>query len=439
MYTDILMYILEKTRGIDTECLLMHTKKMLTRFANSYIHQNVSVDEIDLSIRVVLDNRTGKVSVNQISGDVLDRAVERAIEIAKLTPPDPDYCGLPTPVSIEYKRRDNNRESEEITPEILAQKVIQFIKATDGLNASGALEVDDTTIAIVNSNGIAVEDRVLMCSLEAVVQDEDSSGYAYTMGKSLEDIDVVSLAKTASKKARDGRDPIELSPGYYTVILEPQAVGTLVSFLGLMGFGARQFEEGQSFLVGKLGKRVTSELINIWDYPSHPMSISFPFDFEGLPRRDVILIEKGIARNLVYDFKYARKMGTSSTGNSLPQPNTEGPIPFNLTLLPGDSSIEDMISSTKRGILVTRFHYTNIVHPIKTIITGMTRDGTFLIENGEVTRPVKNMRFTQSILEAFNSAEAVGKDLCIAGEYFIYPTLVPALKLNNFHFTGVTR
>lgn len=437
MYTDILMRIIEKAKGIDTECLLMYTKRTLTRFANSYIHQNVSVDEIDLSIRVVLDNRTGKVSVNQLSNDVLDKALERAIEIAKLTPPDPDYCGLPTPVSFSYKK--DSSLTEEINPEALAQKVIEFIKATDGLNASGALEVNDTTIAIVNSNGISVEDRRLMCSLESVVQDEDSSGYAYAMGKTLDSIDFVSLAKTASKKARSGKNPVEVSPGSYTVILEPQAVGTLVSFLGLIGFGAKQFEEGRSFLVGKLGERVTSELINIWDYPSHPMGISFPFDFEGLPRQDVTLIERGIAKNLVYDFKYGKKMGKPSTGNALPQPNTDGPIPFNLTLLPGNSSIEDMISSTKRGILVTRFHYTNIVDPIKTIITGMTRDGTFLIEDGEVTRPIKNMRFTQSILEALDSTETVGKDLYIAGEHFIFPTLVPALKLNDFHFTGVTR
>lgn len=437
MYSDILLRIIEKAKGIDTECLLIYTKRTLTRFANSYIHQNVSVDDIDLSIRVILDSRTGKVSVNQLSPEALDSTLARAIEIAKLTPPDPEYPGLPTPVPIEFKR--DNSLIGEITPDKLARKVIEFIKATDGLNASGALEVDDTTIAIVNSNGIKLEDRVFMCSLEAVVQDQDSSGYVYFMDKDIDSIDFVSLAKIASDKARRGRNPIELSPGHYTVVLEPQAVGTLVSFLGLMGFGAKQYEEGRSFLVGKLGEKITSEYVNILDYPTHPKTISLPFDFEGLPRQDVTLIERGVSKNLVYDFKYAKKNQKSSTGNALPQPNTDGPLPFNLTFLPGNSTLEDMISSTKRGILVTRFHYTNIVDPIKTIITGMTRDGTFLIEDGEITKPIKNMRFTQSILDALNSIDAVGKDLYISGEYFIYPTLVPALKINDFHFTGVTR
>ncbi|HHV82024.1 TPA: TldD/PmbA family protein [bacterium] len=436
MYGEILMHVLEKARRIGTEVLLVHTNRTLTRFANSYIHQNVSVDDIDLSIRVIVDNRTGKVSINQLSTDALDEALERAISIAKLTPPDPDYYGLPRPLPIRSKKDTVQKETD---PEKLAQKVIDFIEATDGLNASGALELTDTTVAIVNSNGISVEDSVSMCSLEAVVQDGDSSGYVYDMEKDLDSIDFISLAKIASNKARNGQNPVELSPGYYTVILEPQAAGTLVSFLGLMGFGAKQFEEGRSFLVGKLSEKIASELINIWDYPSHSKTISLPFDFEGLPRQDVILIEGGIARNLVYDFKYAKKEGKTSTGNALPQPSTDGPLPFNLTLLPGDNTLEDMIASTKKGILVTRFHYTNMVDPVKTIITGMTRDGTFLIEDGEITRPVKNMRFTQSILEALNSTEAVGKDLHIAGEYFIYPTLVPALKLGNFHFTGVTR
>jgi predicted Zn-dependent protease len=436
MYLDPLTYIIDKARGIDTECLLIANKRILTRFANSYIHQNVSVDDIELSIRVVLDGRNGKVSINQLSKDTLDSALSRAIEIARLTPPDPDYYGLPTPVSLDMKKA---YLIEDITPESLARKVKEFIDATNDLNASGALEASNITIALVNSNGISLEDNLSMISLEAVVQDGDSSGYVYSMEKTLEDIDFVSLAKIASDKARKGRNPVELSPGCYTVVLEPQAVGTLVSFLGLMGFGAKQFIEGRSFLVGKLGEKITSDLISIWDYPSHPKSIGFGFDFEGLPRKDVVLIDRGTAKNLVYDFKYSKKLGKESTGNALPQPNTDGPIPFNLTLLPGGSSLEEMIASTEKGVLVTRFHYTNIVDPIKTVITGMTRDGTFLIEDGEITTPIKNMRFTQSILDAFSSTELVGKDLYIAGEHFIYPTLVPALKLNSFQFTGVTR
>ncbi len=435
MYLESLNYIIDKAKGMDVECFVTSNRRILTRFANSYIHQNVSVDELELSIRVILDGKTGKVSINQLSKDVLDSSLKRAVEIAKITPPDPEYFGLPTPVPVTLKRG----YFQKIEPEILAREVKEFINATDNLNASGALEVNNITMAIANSNGISIEDNLSIVSLEAVVQDGDSSGYVYAMEESLEDINFVSLAKIASDKARKGHNPIEISPGYYTVVLEPQAVGTLISFLGLMGFGAKQFEEKRSFLVGKLGEKITSDVINIWDYPSHPKAISLPFDFEGLPRKDVVLIDRGVAKNLVYDFKYAKKAGKESTGNALPQPNTDGPLPFNLTLLPGSSSLEEMINSTKRGILVTRFHYTNIVDPIKTIITGMTRDGTFLIEDGEITTPVKNMRFTQSILDALNSVEFIGRELFRAGEHFIFPTLVPALKIDRFQFTGVTR
>jgi predicted Zn-dependent protease len=436
MYRNILENIIKKSKGLDTECLLISNNRILTRFSNSYIHQNTSLEDISLSIRIGLDNRIGKVTINQLDDEVIDDALERAIEIAKMTPPDPDYCGLPEPTSISSQETLPN---PDITPKNLAERIIEFIQATKSLNSSGALEVSNITLVLANSRGINLESRLSQASLEAVVQDDESSGYAYIMEKDIENIDFTLLGELSAAKARQGHNPIEIPPGDYTVVLEPQATGTLISFLGMMGFGAKQYQEGRSFLAGRLGQKIISESVSIWDYPSHPKSISFPFDFEGCPRQDVILIDKGIGKNLVYDTKTAKKENKDSTGNALPQPNSYGPLPFNLTLLPGETTLEEMISSTERGILITRFHYTNIVDPIQTIITGMTRDGTFLIEDGKITKPIKNMRFTQNILEALSSVESIGNELYISGESFVGPTLVPALKLKRFHFTGVTR
>jgi len=436
MYRDILENIIKKAKGIETECLLISNNRILTRFSNSYIHQNTSLEDISLSIRIALDNRVGKVTVNQLDDDVIDNALERAVEIAKMTPPDPDYCGLPEPAPISFQE---TLSTLDITPKDLAERIIKFIQAAKGLNSSGALEVSNITLALTNSKGINLESRLSQVSLEAVVQDRESSGYAYTVEKDIDKIDFTLLGKIAATKARQGHNPIEIPPGDYIVVLEPQATGTIISFLGMMGFGAKQYQESRSFLIGKLGQKIMSEAISIWDYPSHPKTISFPFDFEGCPRQDVTLIDKGIARNLVYDTKTAKKENKASTGNALPQPSTYGPAPFNLTLLPGEDTLEEMISSTERGVLVTRFHYTNTVDSIQTIITGMTRDGTFLIEDGKVTSPIKNMRFTQNILEALSSVESIGNKLHICGESFVGPTLIPALKVKRFHFTGVTR
>jgi predicted Zn-dependent protease len=167
-------------------------------------------------------------------------------------------------------------------------------------------------------------------------------------------------------------------------------------------------------------------------------TLGVPFDFEGVPRSRVSLIEGGVFRDGVYDLRTAKQAGKATTGHALPPPNPEGPFPLNVVLEPGDASLEDMISSTERGLLVTRFHYSNVVHPIESSITGTTRDGTFLIENGEVAHPVKNLRFTQSILEALQATTMIGKESELASEFFFSASLVPALKIESFNFSSAS-
>jgi predicted Zn-dependent protease len=241
-------------------------------------------------------------------------------------------------------------------------------------------------------------------------------------------------------KALRSSNPTDIVPGSYTVILEEDAVADMLFTLGYLGFGALAVQEGRSFMGGRFGDQITGENISIWDDGHDPRGLMLPFDFEGVPKQRVVLINRGIAEGVVYDsFTASREEGKVSTGHSLPAPNTFGPYPMHLFMAPGQSTKEDMLASTERGIWVTRFHYTNPVHPIKTVLTGMTRDGTFLIEEGRITRPLTNLRFNQSILEAFGQAEMLGSELkLVKSDWGSTAACVPAAKLHSFRFTGGT-
>jgi len=213
-------------------------------------------------------------------------------------------------------------------------------------------------------------------------------------------------------------------------------VSTLVGFLAWVGFGGRALHEGRSCFTGREGQQVAAPTVSIYDDATAPGTLGLTFDFEGVPRSRVDLIRDGIFLGGVYDRRTAKLAGTQTTGHALPPPNPEGPFPLNLFIEPGPSNLEEMIAATERGLLVTRFHYTNIVHQVESTITGMTRDGTFLIEDGQVTKPVKNLRFTQSILEALSHTEMIGRDTELASEFFFSASRVPALKISSFNFSG---
>jgi predicted Zn-dependent protease len=273
-----------------------------------------------------------------------------------------------------------------------------------------------------------------------VVTGQTSSGYAAADALDVSKLDPEAVGRTAVDKALRGANPTEIEPGNYTVILEEEALADMLNTLGYIGFDALSVQEGRSFMNGRFGQKITGENITIWDDGRDPRGMMLPFDFEGVPKQRVMLIDKGIATGVVYDsFTAGREKGKVSTGHSLPAPNTYGPVPVNLFIAPGRATKEEMLASTKRGIWVTRFHYTNTVHAVKTVITGMTRDGTFLIEDGQITRPLKNLRFTQSILEALSQVEMLGSQLkLIKSDWENFATCAPAAKIHQFQFTGTT-
>jgi predicted Zn-dependent protease len=426
--------VVELSPAEATEAVITSGANNLTRFANNTIHQNVAHADVDLRVRAAFGNRVGVATTNDLSQEGIRRCVESAAEIARHQEPNEDFLGLPGPQACAEVAAECGGTAE-CSPEDRAQAVAQIIGVAerDGLNAFGAFATGPQTFAVVNSNGVAVSQGFATADLNVTMSGATSSGRATRTEADVARVDAGQLGEMAARKALESADPVAIEPGDYTVVLEEDAVGDLIGFLGYLGFGGKAFVEGRSFMHGKLGERLCGENITICDDGLDPAFFPMPFDFEGQRRRKVMLIESGIARGVVHDRVTAAKAGTESTGHATPPPGAWGPHPMHLKLMPGEATVDEMIASTERGLLITRFHYTNIVHPLRTEITGMTRDGTFLIENGRLTKGVKNLRFTQSVLGALSNVEMIGKSARIAEG-----CLVPALKVSSFHFSGTT-
>jgi predicted Zn-dependent protease len=433
--------VLREAKADQTEVMVTSNDSYLTRFATNTIHQNVSESDATVRVRAIADQKTGVATGNDLSEAGLKRLVQTAERIASFQQRNPEASFLPAPQPIRTVNSYVDATAK-FAPLDRAKGVERILAPSraNGLDAAGAFSTEEQEIYIANSLGVSAYHRGTIAAIVTVVMSQDSSGFASDASIDVSRIDPAAVGKTAIDKALPSRNPTAIEPGDYTVILEEEAVADMLFFLGYMGMGALSVQEGRSFMCGKIGERVTGDKITIWDDGLDPRGLPLPFDFEGMPKQKIMLIEKGIARNVVYDSATAAKEpGKTSTGHSLPAPNTQGPLPINLFMEPGKSTKEEMLASTDRGIWVTRFHYTNILHPVKTVITGMTRDGTFLIEKGKIVRPLKNLRFTQSILEAFANVELVGSKLKVAkDDWNALGTTAPAVKIRNFRFTGAT-
>lgn len=441
---NLLKRIVNNSGADQTETLLFTEDSSLTRFSNSFIHQHVSEKNQILIIRVIVDKRIGVVKTNLIEKPSIRDLVEKAISIAKFQNPNENFISLPSPKPVP-KISTYNEGIKSLTPNKKVRMVQPLFKlvAEKGLKASGAFSNGITEVAIVNSLGIEGYQKYSDVFFHLIVENEYGSGYSSFVGRNPYDMNIESLIHEAISKVPKSH-PIEMEPGEYEVILEPYAVSEFLSFLAYLGFHALSVQEGRSFFCNNFGKKMVDEKITIYDDGLDPDGLQIPFDFEGVPKRKVIFFEKGIAKDITYDSFTANKEAKESTGHALMAPNTDGPIPINLFMEGGDSCIEKMISSVKKGIFVTRFHYTNVVEPKKAIITGMTRDGTFLIEDGEIKKSIKNLRFTDSILRALSHITAISKDrkLCSEGTVysrrFLTGTVAPAVKIDGFNFSGIS-
>lgn len=433
-------YAISISNAYQIEVSLGVIKSNLTRFANNKIHQNISKNKLGLTVRSVYKDKGG-YRIGVASGSIrgkkeIDKIVSNADEIAKNQNIDPYFKSLPGPQ--KYKKTDcYDKKIADLTVLEKAQIIRQGLEEAKkrDMNASGTFETVQGESAIANSEGLLVYDKYTSVTVSAIVHTKDSSGFAQETGYKLSNVNMSRVFSEAINKAEESKNPVEIDPGKYDVILEEEAVGDLVSYLAYMGFGGKHFHEEISFVSGGLGKKVLGNNITIFDDPFQPEGLSSSFDLEGYPKERICLVDKGVIKNIVYDTYTGGKYNKKPTGHSTSS-YSFGPIPLNMIFKPGNYSKTEMIKSIKKGILITRFHYSNVHHHKKLNMTGMTKDGTFLIENGKVTKPIKNMRFTQSIVEALNNVEMIGKRQKLIDS--IGTHLVPILKINNFNFTSKT-
>ncbi len=428
-----------KSFGVsDVEALLGAHRAALTRFANNTIHQNVAEQDRWISVRVALDQRTARSTTNRFDPDSIRSAVEQALALARSAAPNSDLLPLNEPsVVSETKRFD--AATAAATPDHRGRAVAEAIRIVEssGQTAAGIYSTGQSVEAIFNSRGVAAWHAETMAQFSITAMAGDSSGWAKASAVSHTAFDPVALARSAADKARLSRDPEELAPGRYTVILEPAAALDLVGQM-FGDFSATSVNDSRSFLTDRLGTKLFGDNIHISDDVSHPLQSGVPFDGEGVPRRKLTLVEAGVPRELAYSRSSAHRVGVEPTGHGFPLPNEVGEAPLNIVIAGGSVSLEQMIASTERGILVTRLWYIREVDPYEKIMTGMTRDGTFLIENGRVTRGLRNFRFNQGIIELLNNVEALSPSLRASGEE-TFDMVVPAMKVRNFNFTEVTR
>ena len=438
---DIADRVLKQASADQTEVLISSEASHLTRFAENCIHQNVTERNAGVRVRSIVGKKTGVASGNDTSDEGLARLVRAAESAASFQKDDPDFRSLPSPQPIDPTDAFCG-STAACSPEERADGVKCIIDQAreNGLRAAGSFSTVAEEMLIANSLGVDAYSTSTIANVRTVVMGEDSSGYGAYTDRDVTKLDPTAVGREAVDKALRSREPSGIEPGSYTVILEEEAVADMLRSLAWMGFGALAFQENRSFMSGRLGERITGEKITIWDDGHDLRGVPLAFDFEGMPKQKVVLIESGVAKSVVYDsYTAGREPGRQSTGHALPSPSTMGPVPFHLFMKPGTATKDEMIAATERGIWVTRFHYTNPLHPVKTVLTGMTRDGTFLIEKGKITRPLKNLRFTQSILEAFGNADMLSPNLtAVKSVYGTFVNCVPAMRIYGFRFTGAT-
>ena len=428
----------EREGATQAEVLVLGGDSRLTRFANSQIHQNVAERDVQVNLRFVIGKRIGVASTNRLDDESLRRLAGTAAQIARLQPELPDFTSLPEPGPVPTVEGAYATTTAEATPEERAEGARAVIAEADaaGVQAYGSYRTETESVAVANSLGIrCAEERTWSQLITVAMGPDGEAGYAESAAVDHRTLDPAAIGREAAGNARGSRGAVSIEPGDYPVVLEEYAVSDLLDMLGYLGFSALAVQEQRSFF--EPGKRVASDLVSVRDDASDPAGLPASFDYEGVGKQRVELIERGVCREVVYDSQTASKDGRCSTGHGLPAPNPWGPFPLHQVMEPGGASREELIGGLERGLLVTRFHYTNPVHPKLAIVTGMTRDGVFLVEGGRITGPVRNLRFTQSYLEALAGVEAVGRERKLL-RGFLGAVVVPAVRISSFTFTGAT-
>ena len=426
--------------AMDAEAMLSAEASALTRFANNAIHQNVAERNTHLSVRVQMDGRTARASTNRLDHGSIREVVAEAVALTKLQEPDAALLPLAEPARAPAPDVGRWYESTaRVTPADRAEAVAEAIHIVEaaGQTAAGIYSTSESVFALLNSRGVFGYYPETMAQFSITAMAGDSSGWAKGSACSHGDLHPAAMARSAAAKSHASREPMELPPGAYTVILEPAAVLDLVGQM-FGDFSATAIADGRSFLRDRIGQKLFGPNISIYDDAYHPLQAGAPFDGEGIPRRKLTLVEQGVVRDVTYCRQAAHAAGVEPTGHGFPLPNEYGEAPMNIVIGGGATPLENMIASTARGILVTRLWYIREVDPYEKIMTGMTRDGTFLIEDGRIAGGVRNFRFNQALPELLSNVEALSPAVRSSGEE-AFDMVAPAMKVHDFHFTEVTR
>jgi predicted Zn-dependent protease len=452
---EIFSRVLEHSRTDETEVIISGAKSSLTRFANNTITQNVSEENYVLSVRVNLDGRTARATTNKFDDDSIRRVVESAIALARVQEPDADLLPMPDGTAYDGNEPSVARtyfETASIGPRERAEGVAQMVNVAKrhSLTAAGTYATSESVEAVLNSKGLSAYHTQTSAEASITMLADDSSGWQKASFPDVRELKPQRLAEIAAEKALTSKKPKELAPGKYTVILEPAAVLDLVGFM-FWDWGGQAILDERSFLNNRIGQKVFGENISITDDVYHPLQTGADFDGEGVRRRRVPLVENGVVNRLVFarataekikNSEFAAKVGrVEVTGHGFPIPNEIGEMPTNIVFTsPGSAAktIDQMVASTERGILVTRLWYIREVDPYEKILTGMTRDGTFLIENGRPQGGLRNFRFNQSLIHLLSNVDAMGEPVRASGEES-FDMVVPAMKVRDFNFTEVTK
>jgi PmbA protein len=422
---------------MDIEISLASTADSLTRFANNEIHQNVSERATSLSVRAIVDKKTARASTNRLHRDGIQAVVDEAIALTRASEPSDLLALYEDPTICDGQHY--SQPAAECTPAQRAAGVADAIGVVEshGQVAAGIYSTAQNVEVLMNSRGMFryYFDTLTQFSITAMAG--DSSGWAKATSSVHQDVSPVKLATQAAEKATRSRNPREIPPGKYTVILEPAAVLDLVGQI-FMDFSGTAIVDQRSFLNDRLGEKLFGSNITIYDDAAFPLQTGAPFDGEGVPRRALNLVKEGVPRQVAYSRLAARKAEAEPTGHGFPLPNEHGEAPVNIVIAGGSTSIDEMIASTPNGILVTRFWYIREVEPYEKVMTGMTRDGTFLVKDGEIAGGLRNFRFNQSVVEMLRNVESLTASERSSGEE-AFDMVVPGMKVNNFFFTEVTR
>lgn len=435
---ELLQKVLALSKSDELEATLQGGRTAWTRFGVNSASTSGDTEDLSLVVNSHFGQRSGVATTNTLDAQGMERVVRAAEEIARLRPEDPEQMPFLGKQKYEATGSAYDEATHMAGADVRARGIAATIEPARAKNLVAAGIYDNRGVfqAIANTRGNFGYTRSSLASFTTTVRTADGtgSGWGSTMSHRIADIHAPVVGARAVQKAELSKNPVAIEPGTYTVILEPNAVGDLVSFM-LFFFDARQADEGRSFLSkqgggNRVGEKFFGEQVNIYTDPSYAAGPGDIFDNEGLPNTRFDFVRAGVVKTMNYSRFWAKKQGKEPT-----------PGPSNLIMDGGTTSIEDMIKSTERGILVTRLWYIRLVDPQTVLLTGLTRDGTFLIEKGRLKSAIKNFRFNETPVKMLNNIEMMSPSVRITGSERVgeqLPVLAPALKVRDFSFTSLS-